>query len=206
MDIQLLIHSIMHIDAHGLLDTSQFIASPNYDERPTGTEISLLVIHNISLPPNEFGGDGVIELFTNQINPQAHPYYQSLQGLKVSAHFFIRRDGTTIQFVSCHDRAWHAGASSWQGKDRCNDYSISIELEGSDTTAFTDAQYTALAALTQCLCAHYPIKDIAGHSDIAPGRKTDPGPYFYWQRYTAGINRGDLFRAVGHVSIGHKKL
>lgn len=184
MDIQLSLHSIMPIDAAGLLDTAQFIASPNCDERPADTEISLLVIHNISLPPNEFGGNGVIELFTNQINPQTHPYYQSLQELNVSAHFFIRRDGTTIQFVSCHDRAWHAGVSSWQGKDRCNDYSIGIELEGSDITPFTDAQYTTLIALTQCLCSRYPIKHIVGHSDIAPDRKTDPGPYFDWKRYT----------------------
>lgn len=206
MDIQLSIHSIMHIDAAGLLDTAQFIASPNYDERPTGTDISLLVMHNISLPPNEFGGDGVIELFTNHIDPQAHPYYQSLQELKVSAHFFIRRDGAIIQFVPCIKRAWHAGVSSWQGKDRCNDFSIGIELEGSDITPFTDAQYTTLIALTQCLCSHYPIKHIAGHSDIAPDRKTDPGPYFDWQRYTADVNRGDLFRAAGHVSIGHEKL
>ncbi|AEJ01390.1 N-acetylmuramyl-L-alanine amidase, negative regulator of AmpC, AmpD [Nitrosomonas sp. Is79A3] len=183
----------MPIDAIGLLDTAQFIASPNCDERPAGTEISLLVIHNISLPPNEFGGNGVIELFTNQINPQAHPYYQSLQELKVSAHFFIRRDGAVIQFVSCHDRAWHAGVSSWQGKDRCNDYSIGIELEGSDITPFTDAQYTTLIALTQCLCGHYPIKDIAGHSDIAPGRKTDPGPYFDWERFDNGL-RPDVIR------------
>jgi len=196
----------MPIDAAGLLDTAQFIASPNCDERPIGTDISLLVIHNISLPPNDFGGDGVIELFTNQIDPQAHPYYQSLQELKVSAHFFIRRDGTTIQFVSCHDRAWHAGVSSWQGKDRCNDFSIGIELEGSDITPFTDAQYTTLIALTQCVNDRYPIKDIAGHSDIAPGRKTDPGPCFEWRRYSAGINRSDLFRAAGHVSIGHEKL
>lgn len=196
----------MPIDAAGLLDTAQFIASPNCDERPIGTDISLLVIHNISLPPNDFGGDGVIELFTNQIDPQAHPYYQSLQELKVSAHFFIRRDGTTIQFVSCHDRAWHAGVSSWQGKDRCNDFSIGIELEGSNITPFTDAQYTTLIALTQCVNDRYPIKDIAGHSDIAPGRKTDPGPCFEWRRYSARINRSDLFRAAGHVSIGHEKL
>ena len=196
----------MHIDAAGLLDTAQFIASPNCDERPIGTDISLLVIHNISLPPNEFDGNGVIELFTNQINPEAHPYYQTLQELKVSAHFFIRRDGTTIQFVSCHDRAWHAGVSSWQGKDRCNDYSIGIELEGSDTTPFTDAQYTTLIALTKCLCDRYPIQHIAGHSDIAPGRKTDPGSYFDWQCYNSRINRSDLFGAAGHVSIGHEKL
>jgi AmpD protein len=196
----------MPIDTAGLLHTAQFIASPNCDERPAGTEISLLIIHNISLPPNEFDGNGVIELFTNQIDPHAHPYYQSLQELKVSAHFFIRRDGTAIQFVSCHDRAWHAGVSNWQGKDRCNDFSIGIEVEGSDTTPFTDAQYTTLITLTQCLCDHYPIQDIAGHSDIAPDRKTDPGPYFDWQRYTAGINRSDLFCAAEHVSISHEKL
>jgi len=195
----------MHIDAAGLLDTAQFIASPNFDERPFDTEIRLLVIHNISLPPNEFGGNGVIELFTNQIDPQAHPYYQSLQGLKVSTHFFIRRDNTVIQFVPCTKRAWHAGVSSWQGKDCCNDYSIGIELEGSDITPFTDAQYTTLISLTKCLCGHYPIRHIAGHSDIAPDRKTDPGPYFDWRRYTSGISHGDLFRADEHVSIGHEK-
>ena len=172
----------MQIDASGFLDTTQFIASPNFDERPLGTEITLLVIHNISLPPNEFMGEGVIELFTNQINPEDHPYYLSLQGLKVSTHFFIRRNGTTIQFVSCNDRAWHAGVSSWQGKDRCNDYSIGIELEGSDITPFADAQYAALIALTNCLCGSYPIKHIVGHSDIAPDRKTDPGPYFDWKK------------------------
>ena len=186
----------MHIDAAGLLDTAQFIASPNCDERPVDTDISLLVIHNISLPPDEFGGDGVIELFTNRIDPNAHPYYQSLQGLKVSAHFFIRRDGTAIQFVSCWKRAWHAGVSSWQGKDRCNDYSIGIELEGSDTTAFTDAQYTALIALTQYLCNRYPIKDIAGHSDIAPDRKTDPGPHFDWKKYATGIGNAEYFKTT----------
>ena len=173
----------MHIDASGLLDIAQFIASPNCDERPLGTDINLLVIHNISLPPNEFGGNGVIELFTNQIDSLAHAYYQSLPGHKVSTHFFIRRGGATIQFVSCNQRAWHAGVSHWQGKDRCNDFSIGIELEGSDITPFTDVQYTALITLTKCLCDHYPIQDIAGHSDIAPGRKTDPGPYFDWGRY-----------------------
>ena len=193
MDIQLSIHSIMHIDAAGLLVTAQFITSPNCDERPTDTEISLLVIHNISLPPNEFGGDGVIELFTNRINPEAHPYYQTLQGLKVSAHFFIRRDGTIIQFVPCSQRAWHAGASNWQGNERCNDYSIGIELEGSDITQFTEKQYTSLITLTNCLCDYYPIKDIAGHSDIAPGRKSDPGSYFDWEKYGNGLRR-DLNR------------
>ncbi len=186
----------MHFDTAGLLDTAQFIASPNFDERPVDTEISLLVIHNISLPPNEFGGNGVIELFTNQIDPQAHPYYQSLQGLKVSTHFFIRRDNTVIQFVPCTKRAWHAGLSSWLGKDCCNDYSIGIELEGSDISPFTDAQYTTLIALTQCLCGHYPIRHIAGHSDIAPDRKTDPGPYFDWKRYATGSSNAEYFRTT----------
>ncbi|TXI28876.1 MAG: 1,6-anhydro-N-acetylmuramyl-L-alanine amidase AmpD [Nitrosomonas oligotropha] len=186
----------MRIDAAGLLDTAEFVASPNCNERPPGTEISLLVIHNISLPPDEFGGNGVIELFTNQIDPQAHPYYQTLQGLKVSTHFFIRRDGTTIQFVSCHDRAWHAGVSSWQDQDRCNDYSIGIELEGSDITPFTDAQYATLITLTQCLCGHYPIKHIAGHSDIAPDRKTDPGPHFDWESYANSLNNNMINRPV----------
>lgn len=178
----------MPIDAAGLLDSAQFIASPNCDERPAGTEISLLVIHNISLPPDEFGGNGVTELFTNQIDPQAHPYYQTLQGLKVSAHFFIRRDGALIQFVPCNQRAWHAGVSNWQGRERCNDFSVGIELEGNDTTPFTDTQYEVLIGLTRCLCEHYPIQNIAGHSDIAPGRKTDPGPWFDWQRYTGSLD------------------
>lgn len=188
----------MHIDATGLIDTAQFIDSPNCDARPIGTEISLLVIHNISLPPDEFDGNGVIELFTNQIDPQAHPYYQTLQGLKVSAHFFIRRDGAIIQFVPCAMRAWHAGVSEWLGRERCNDFSIGIELEGSDTTPFTDAQYTALAALTQCLCGHYPIKHIAGHLDIAPDRKTDPGPYFDWKKYAMGLGNEKYFRTAKH--------
>ena len=179
----------MHIDADGLLDSVRFIESPNCDERPKHSSISLLVIHNISLPPNEFGGNGVIELFTNQLDQHAHSYYQTVHELKVSAHFFIRRDGSVIQFVPCTKRAWHAGVSYWQGKPQCNDFSIGIELEGSDITPFTDAQYSALIVLTTCLCDYYSIKDIAGHSDIAPGRKTDPGPYFDWEKYTAPLGR-----------------
>ena len=189
----------MHLDATGLLDAADFIASPNCDERPPGTDINLLVIHNISLPPNEFGGDGVIELFTNRIDPLAHPYYQSLQGLKVSVHFFIRRDGTLIQFVPCNQRAWHAGVSNWQGRERCNDFSIGIELEGSDTTPFTDAQYEVLIALTRCLCEQYPIQGIAGHSDIAPGRKTDPGPWFDWKRYDSSLSSGLINRPANNT-------
>lgn len=177
----------MKIDASGYLDQAYQINSPNCDERPPESRISLLVIHNISLPPNEFGGDGVVELFTNQINPDAHPYYQTLIGVKVSAHFFIRRDGHIIQFVPCLKRAWHAGASSWQNKTHCNDFSIGVELEGSDTEAFTDSQYVALTKLTQTLQNVYPITEIVGHSDIAPGRKTDPGPCFNWASYRTSL-------------------
>lgn len=183
----------MRITADGMLQDSdngirsarsiQFIASPNCDERPEGTTITLLVIHNISLPPGEFGGNGVTELFTNRLQPEKHPYYATISGLKVSSHFFIRRDGETMQFVPCSLRAWHAGLSCWRNRTRCNDFSIGIELEGSDDTPFTDAQYTVLAALTQCLRAQYPIADIVGHNHIAPERKTDPGPYFSWRAY-----------------------
>lgn len=184
----------MHIDSAGYLDTAQFIASPNCDQRPLESQISLLVIHNISLPPDNFGGDGVVQLFTNQLNPTDHPYYQSICELKVSTHFFIRRDGAVIQFVPCQMRAWHAGLSYWQGKERCNDFSIGAELEGSDKSAFTAAQYDALITLTQTLYGAYPITDIAGHSDIAPGRKTDPGPCFDWMRYRTALNVNPLSR------------
>ena len=177
----------MQVNARYSLKNLRVISSPNCDERPAGCEISLLVIHNISLPPEEFNGDGVVEFFTNRLDSEAHPYYQTLCGLKVSAHFFIRRNGETIQFVPCEKRAWHAGESSWQGRTRCNDFSIGVELEGSDTVPFTDAQYEALAALTRALQKTYPINDIAGHSDIAPGRKTDPGPCFDWDRYRTAL-------------------
>lgn len=177
----------MKIDASGYLDKACQINSPNYDERPPECEINLLVIHNISLPPNEYGGDGVIELFTNQIELDAHPYYQTLVGVKVSTHFFIRRDGNIIQFVSCLNRAWHAGESSWQNKTRCNDFSIGIELEGCDTEPFTEQQYAILSLLTHTIQNTYPITGIAGHSDIAAGRKTDPGPCFDWASYRASL-------------------
>ena len=159
--------------------------SPNCDERPTGSAIALIVVHNISLPPGEFGGQGIVELFTNRLERKAHPYYARLAELKVSAHFLIRRDGEVIQFVPCEKRAWHAGASSWHGREHCNDFSIGIELEGGDDAPFEDAQYAVLAALTCAVKRRYPIADIVGHSDIAPGRKTDPGPHFDWARYRA---------------------
>ena len=165
----------------GYIESATQINSPNFDARPENTSIDLIVIHNISLPPNEYGGAGVVQLFTNQLNPNEHPYYAEIHTRKVSSHFFVRRDGTLVQFVSCLQRAWHAGASSWQSRERCNDFSVGIELEGSDFDAFEAAQYKTLQALITCLKKNYPIKNIVGHSDIAPGRKTDPGPYFNWQ-------------------------
>lgn len=179
--------SINKVDATDCLHNVRVVFSPNCDERPAGCAISLLVIHNISLPPEVFSGDGVVNFFTNKLDPEAHPYYQTLRGLRVSTHFFIRRDGETIQFVPCEKRAWHAGESCWQGRSRCNDFSIGIELEGSDTMPFTDTQYEALAALTRALQKTYPITDIVGHSDIAPDRKTDPGPCFDWNRYRTAL-------------------
>ena len=173
----------MILDDDGVLQGARRIASPNCDDRPAGAAIELLVIHNISLPPGEFGGPGIIDLFTNRLDFGAHPYYRELTGLKVSSHFLLRRHGEIIQFVPCGMRAWHAGESNWRGRSRCNDFSIGIELEGSDEGQFDDAQYEQLAELTRALQAKYPIADIAGHSDIAPGRKTDPGPRFDWARY-----------------------
>lgn len=156
--------------------------SPNFDSRPEGVELSLVVVHAISLPPTQFGGLGVEQLFTNNLNPAEHPYYEGIHHLRVSAHFFIRRTGELIQFVPPDARAWHAGASSWRGRERCNDFSIGIELEGCDTLPFEPVQYHVLADLLDDLCRRFPVSDIVGHSDIAPGRKTDPGPYFDWQR------------------------
>ena len=175
-------------DAHGWLPVAKREPSPNFDARPQGVAIELIVIHAISLPPDEFDGPGIIELFTNRLDPAAHPYYASICSLQVSAHFLIRRDGELIQFVGCEQRAWHAGASVWRGRSACNDFSLGIELEGCDSVAFTDAQYRALTLLLDQLRARYPIVDIVGHSDIAPGRKTDPGPCFEWKRL--GESRG----------------
>ncbi|HWR75804.1 MAG TPA: 1,6-anhydro-N-acetylmuramyl-L-alanine amidase AmpD [Thiobacillus sp.] len=170
------------LDASGWLSTTRQLPSPNCDARPEGMAIELIVIHNISLPPGVFDGDAVIDLFTNRLDWDAHPYYQGIRGLRVSAHFFIRRDGSLIQFVPCSLRAWHAGISSWQGCECCNDFSIGIELEGSDDLPFTEAQYATLRPLLQLLKQAYPIRAVVGHSDIAAGRKTDPGPHFDWQR------------------------
>jgi AmpD protein len=172
----------LKLNAAGYVESASQIASPNFDARPENTKIDLIVIHNISLPPNIYAGSGVMQLFTNQLNPNEHPYYAEVYTRKVSSHFFIRRDGELIQFVSCLQRAWHAGVSSWQSRERCNDFSVGIELEGSDFEAFETAQYQTLKSLLNSLRKAYPIQHIVGHSDIAPGRKTDPGPYFVWDK------------------------
>ena len=172
----------MRISDEGLLDGVRYIASPNCDERPAGALIELIVIHNISLPPGEFGGDAIVDLFLNRLDPAAHPYYAGVAQLRVSAHFLIRRDGEIIQFVPCTQRAWHAGVSLWRGRERCNDFSVGIEVEGADDIPFEDAQYERLTGLIAALKGRYPIVDVAGHSDIAPGRKTDPGVAFDWFR------------------------
>lgn len=177
----------MKIDLNGWLSGVRKLASPNFDRRPSGSKIDLLVIHNISLPPEQFSGSGILKFFTNRLDIDAHPYYAQLKGVKVSSHFLIRRGGEIIQFVPCQQRAWHAGVSNWQGRERCNDFSLGIELEGSDFQAFTDIQYAALVRLTRRLQRVYPIKSITGHSDIAPGRKTDPGPFFDWPRYRSTL-------------------
>jgi AmpD protein len=166
----------------GWLATARRVPSPNCDERPPDEVIRLIVIHAISLPPGEFGGPQVIELFTNRLDPEAHPFFREIQGLRVSAHFLIRRGGELIQFVPCSKRAWHAGVSNWSGQDNCNDFSIGIELEGCDQLAFEDAQYIALQRLLTELRGRHSIQAVVGHSDIAPGRKTDPGPCFDWRR------------------------
>jgi AmpD protein len=162
--------------------------SPNADERPEAGLVDLLVVHNISLPPGEFGGRYIDDLFLNRLDPGAHPYFTGIARLRVSAHLLIRRSGEAVQFVALDRRAWHAGDSCFEGRDRCNDFSVGIELEGSDDQPFTDRQYTRLAEVTTKIRHHYPaIRDtnIVGHSDIAPARKTDPGPAFDWARFRA---------------------
>jgi AmpD protein len=156
------------------------LASPNFGPRPAGAQVDLVVLHSISLPPGVYGGDEVQRLFTNTLDWDAHPYFQQIRGMQVSAHFFIRRDGALLQFVSCEDRAWHAGASSYRGRENCNDDSVGIELEGLEGETFEPAQYEALSALCAAIAQHYPIRHIAGHEHIAPVRKKDPGPGFAW--------------------------
>ncbi len=160
----------------------KIVDSPNCDDRPPGTEVTLVVLHCISLPPRQYGGDSIERLFTNRLDPSDHSYFGEISGLKVSSHYLIRRDGEVIQFVEPERRAWHAGVSSWRGRERCNDFSIGIELEGAEDDAFTEVQYQSLAALLRRLQQQFPIRDVAAHSDVAPGRKTDPGARFDWAR------------------------
>lgn len=173
----------LHVDRDGVVRAVAQIPSSNCDARPADARISLLVIHNISLPPGQFGGPWIVELFTNRLDPNAHPYFASVADLRVSAHFLIRREGSIAQFVPCALRAWHAGESSWRTRPNCNDFSIGVELEGTDDVPYEDIQYRTLARLTHALRRRYPLRSIAGHGDIAPNRKTDPGPSFDWRRY-----------------------
>ena len=159
---------------------AQALRSPNAGPRPVGATVDLLVLHSISLPPGVFGGEQVAQLFTNRLDWSAHPYFEQIRGLKVSAHFLLRRDGRTLQFVSCDQRAWHAGVSAWRGRDNCNDFSVGIELEGLEGGAFEPAQYAALLPLLRALLRRYPLQAITGHQHIAPGRKHDPGAGFDW--------------------------
>ncbi len=167
----------------GVAQGVNFIASPNFDARGEGALPELIVVHGISLPPNQFGGEAISQLFTNQLDPKVDPYFEKIKELKVSAHALIRRDGEIIQYVPFHERAWHAGLSEFEGRGRCNDFSIGIEMEGTDETCYTAHQYTALAQLIKSLWVAYPslkAHQVVGHNEIAPGRKTDPGPYFQW--------------------------
>jgi AmpD protein len=156
--------------------------SPNHGARPDGEAITLAVIHSISLPPGCYGGDEIERLFLNQLDWEAHPYFQQIRGMQVSAHFLIRRNGEAVQFVSCDRRAWHAGRSQWCGRSECNDYSVGIELEGLEGDTFDDAQYETLGRLLRTLAERYPITDVAGHEHVSPDRKIDPGPGFDWAR------------------------
>ena len=156
------------------------LASPNFGPRPAGAQVDLVVLHSISLPPGVYGGDEVQRLFTNTLDFNAHPYFKTIEGMQVSAHFYLRRDGALWQFVSCDDRAWHAGPSQWRGRADCNDDSIGIELEGLEGESFEPAQYEALSAVCAAIGQHYPIAHVAGHEHIAPGRKGDPGARFDW--------------------------
>jgi len=191
----------MNVDAFsGLVAEARFVPSPNCDARPAGVRPEVLIIHAISLPPGQFGGDAIERLFCNMLDWAAHPYYTQIQGLKVSAHLLIRRDGELVQFVPLHLRAWHAGQSLCEGRTRVNDFSIGIELEGCDDAPFEERQYAVLVELTRAIMRAYPRitpARIYGHSDISPGRKTDPGPYFDWMRYRAAL-AGQLAAAGEH--------
>ena len=172
----------MHEWQQGRWQGAEQLESPNFSPREAGSEVSLVVLHNISLPPFEYGSDAVQRLFTNRIDPAAHPFFTQIAGLRVSSHFFIARNGRVQQFVSCDDAAYHAGVSSFRGRDKCNGFSVGIEIEGCDFEPFTEVQYVALETLLAALMRAYPIRAVTGHQDIAPQRKTDPGHFFDWPR------------------------
>jgi AmpD protein len=176
------------VDRSGWVSGVRRSPSPNFDARPAGAVIDLLVIHSISLPPGVFGSGDVERLFTNQLDPRTHPFLSTLAGVRVSSHFLIERSGRITQFVSCLDRAWHAGASSFEGRAGCNDFSLGVELEGTDFSAFEEAQYGALARLVRSLVTQYSLRAVRGHQHIAADRKTDPGPHFDWRRLTDTIS------------------
>ena len=169
----------------------------HHDARPPGAEVCLLVVHCIALPPGTFGGDAVADFFGGTLDIGAHPYYETLRGLRVSAHFFIHRNGAVLQFVDVRRRAWHAGESVWRGCCNCNDFSLGVELEGDEALPYCDVQYDSLAALVRAAAAHYPNIQVAGHEHIAPGRKNDPGPLFDWQRLFALVGKEYDGRDVG---------
>jgi N-acetyl-anhydromuramoyl-L-alanine amidase len=173
------------IDAQGWIDGVLQLPSPNCDPRPEGAGIDLVVVHAISLPPDRFGGAGISALFTNALDPDLHPYFREIAALRVSAHALVRRDGRVVQYVPFGLRAWHAGASNWMGRERCNDFSVGIELEGTDEHDFDPRQYATLNSIVRALRLAYGVGAIAGHSDIAPGRKTDPGPRFDWMQMSS---------------------
>jgi N-acetyl-anhydromuramoyl-L-alanine amidase len=176
---------------NGWLNSARRCESPNFGPRPEGVAVDLALIHSISLPPGEYGGDGIERLFMNRLDWDAHPYYATIRGIEVSAHFLIRRDGELLQFVSCDARAWHAGASAWRGRTDCNDFSIGIELEGLEGETFEAPQYAALAALIAAVRQRYAIAAITGHEHVAPGRKRDPGAGFEWERLRAMLRARD---------------
>lgn len=175
--------------ADGWVPAARRVPSPNFDARPDGMPVDLVVLHNISLPPGQFGSGDIEAFFQNRLDPDKHPFFATIHQVQVSAHFLVTRCGELVQFVPCTQRAWHAGQSEFFGRARCNDFSIGIEIEGTDDVPFTAAQYNTTAALVRALRAVYPVQAIAGHSDIAPGRKTDPGPHFDWDRFArlAGV-------------------
>lgn len=179
----------MRFGADGLAAGVRYVPSPNCDPRPQGQDVTLLIVHSISLPPGAYGGPGIERLFTNRIDPAEHPYYAQIADLRVSAHLLLRRNGDAVQFVPLHLRAWHAGESIWHGRRACNDFSVGVELEGADEDGYTDAQYARLIELTRALRHTLPLRDVAAHADVAPSRKTDPGALFDWARFLRALAR-----------------